>query len=426
MKVLIIGHNVISSTNNMGKTLHTYFADFSQEEIAEFYIQDRVPHEDAIGTNFYRRTDRDALREILPFGKKKAHVLRPVTAGAAGDGLTGVTESIRQYGRRRSAFVYIARNLVWDMTNWKSREFKQWIREFNPDLVFFMSGDYGFMYKIALFAADYLHKPLVVACVDDYYIYNRNGDSPVGKLQHAAFMKKVRKTMDRASCIFAISDSMAEAYAKLFNKPCLTLHTSAKSRDLAFGEGRKNVAYFGNLGFKRYEQIAAIGRAIKKAAVPGTDHLDVYSGEQNPVHLADLTQENGVHFHGAIPAEEVLSEMAKCMAVVHTESFDQHNRELTRYSVSTKIAESLLYGPCLIAYGPDDVASIDYLKKNKAAYVITKPEDLESGLKQILSDEKLREEIVTRARALAAQNHDEAVNSRKVREWLQMAIDGTM
>ena len=72
------------------------------------------------------------------------------------------------------------------------------------------------------------------------------------------------------------------------------------------------------------------------------------------------------------------------------------------------------------------MASIDYLKKNKAAYVITKPEDLESGLKEILSDEKLREEIVTRARALAAQNHDEAVNSRKVREWLQMAIDGTM
>ena len=41
------------------------------------------------------------------------------------------------------------------------------------------------------------------------------------------------------------------------------------------------------------------------------------------------------------------------MAVIHTESFEQEMMELVRFSVSTKIAESLMYGPCLIAYGPD-------------------------------------------------------------------------
>ena len=57
--------------------------------------------------------------------------------------------------------------------------------------------------------------------------------------------------------------------------------------------------------------------------------------------------------------------MANSMAVIHTESFEQEMMELVRFSVSTKIAESLMYGPCLIAYGPEGIASIDYLKENK-------------------------------------------------------------
>ena len=64
--------------------------------------------------------------------------------------------------------------------------------------------------------------------------------------------------------------------------------------------------------------------------------------------------------------------------------------ELVRFSVSTKIAESLMYGPCLIAYGPEGIASIDYLKENNAAYVISRPEDLEKGLEEILTNKELR------------------------------------
>ena len=64
------------------------------------------------------------------------------------------------------------------------------------------------------------------------------------------------------------------------------------------------------------------------------------------------------------------------------------------------------------------------MKENKAAYVITRSEDLESGLQEILTNAELREQIVENARRLAAKNHDEAVNPTKVREWLQMAIDG--
>ena len=424
MKVLLISHNVISETNNMGKTMLSYFQAFAPEEIAEFYIQEKEPKNASVCNSFYRITDRDALKSV--FWKKVGtsfHLTKSWPESVAPT--IGAVETIRQYGRKRNAPVYIMRNAVWSLAHWKSKEMLFWLHDFNPDVIFFMSGDYSFMYKITLEIQEMLQKPLVVCCVDDYYLYNRNEGSALGRLQHRSFMKSVNRLMDKASCILTTSDSMGDAYHKLFNKPCFTLHTSAKRRSCSDKTERSGIAYFGNLGFRRFEQVAEIGKAVKRLNVNNIHEIDVYSGEKNPDNLMGLTRENGVHFHGEISSADVAARMDKCLAIIHTESFRPEFMNMTRYSVSTKIADSLLNGPCLIAYGPEGIASIDYLKKNKAAYVITRPEDLENGLREVLTNEELRAEIVENARVLGSKNHDESVNPQKVRKWLQMAVDGT-
>ena len=68
MRVLIISHNVIGETNNMGKTLLSYFQAFSPDEVAEFYIQEREPKNAEVARSYYRVTDRDALKSV--FGKR--------------------------------------------------------------------------------------------------------------------------------------------------------------------------------------------------------------------------------------------------------------------------------------------------------------------------------------------------------------------
>ena len=111
--------------------------------------------------------------------------------------------------------------------------------------------------------------------------------------------------------------------------------------------------------------------------------------------------------------------MERSMAVIHTESFDEQMQHMVRFSVSTKIAESLMYGPCLLAYGPEGIASIDYLKEHNAAYVITDQDDPETALRKFLNDRELRETILKNARALAQQNHDLSRNSELVYHTLQ-------
>ncbi|MBP3926640.1 MAG: hypothetical protein J6D13_05600, partial [Clostridium sp.] len=323
---------------------------------------------------------------------------------------------VYQMGEKRTAFIYAARNLLWKLSRWDTPRLWKWVDDFSPDVIFFASGDYGFLYDIARKIAEHVNKPLVVSCVDDYYLHNRNADSLLGRLQHQLFLKKVHKTMARAARIFTICESLKGAYDALLKKPCSVLYTAASAEmQTADTAGSGQISFLGNLNLGRAEQLAMMGRAMKKHK----GWIDVYSRERNPEYLKGLTEENGIRFHGAVSAQEVLKIITSSKAVIHTESFAPEFRDITRYSISTKIADSLMCGPCIIAFGPEGIVSIDYLKENRAAYVISDPADLEPGLLRILSDEALRQEIVSNARTLAEKNHYPRTNPANVRRWLE-------
>jgi len=422
MKVLIISHNCISSTSNMGKTLLSYFYGFQEGEVAQFFIHCEEPVDDSLCHNYFRFTDTDAVFSLFS-GKSRGRVfqrqdIRTDRIRSRTD--TGLLENIYQYGQRRTAWIYGLRDLLWRYSRWNTEKFRSWVKAFEPDVVFFASGDYGFSYEIALTVADLVKKPLVVCCVDEYYLHNRNAEHLLGRLVHKRFLKTVYKTMDRASAIFTICDSLQRIYQDLFDKPCYVLRTAARERFYSGICGTGSVAYLGNLELKREQQLIRIGKTLQKLQLTGGPCcLDVYSCEQDPKLLKQMTEENGICFHGAVSAEQVIQVMQNAMAVIHTESFDENIQQIVRHSVSTKIPESLMNGPCLIAYGPEGVASMDYLKETGAAWCITRPGDLEADLRQILTDPGLRSSIVTRAREVARCNHDGQAIPAQLRSWLE-------
>lgn len=422
MKVLIISHTVISQTNNMGKTIRSYFQGFAPSELAQIYIHSEVPTDDSVCHNYFRFTDQDALKSILRVRKYGTvftdadidHTRISTRTDA------GITAEIYNFGRRRNAQIYFARNTLWQLACWKTNRLKKWIEDFAPDMVFFMAGDYEFMYDVALYAAELTGKPLAVCCVDDFYLHNKL-DSAFGRYVYRKFMKKVHALMQRASCIFTISELMGKEYQKKFGKPTCTLHTSVPQKQVPQQDTADKISYIGNIGGERYLQLVQIGRALKAMHREQEPRLlDVYSAETKQNILAEMTPENGIRFHGKISADEVLQVMAGSMAVIHTESFSEKGRNAVRYSVSTKIPESLMYGPCLLAYGPEDVASICYLKENRAAFVITGNQDLRSELEKFLANPQLRKDILRNARELAQRNHDGVQNAKKLR----LCLDG--
>ena len=422
MKVLLVSHNVMSRSDNMGKTLLSYFEDFTCDELAQFYIHSEVPTDKKTCRNYYRFTDIDAVKSLLPFKRRGGQIKEEdiLDENAASREELGQLENVYQYGRNRSGLIYLMRNLAWNLSHWFTKDLKKWIDDFKPDVVFFAAGDYAFMYKIAEKIADYARCPLVLSCVDDYYIYNKNQNTFSGKLAHKQLMKEARRIFAKALFATAICENMADAYEKLFHKQCFTLYTGAdKVEGLDVLHGSR-ISYIGNLGYDRHLQLIDMGRALQSLGRKEEPlYIDVYSAEKNQDVLKTLTKENGIRFHGRIPADEVLEVMEESMAVIHTESFDEDLENQVRFSVSTKIAESLLYGPCLIAYGAKGIASFDYLREHNAAYVISSKEELTEGLQKVIENRELREKIVENARKLAEINHRSDVNAKKVRRWLE-------
>lgn len=417
MKVLLISHTVLSSTGNMGKTFLGYLKEFQVDEIAQMYVHSEVPSEMNACRNYYRFTDIDAIKSIFQRGRKGSIFTQTGIQenNIASKADKGLSQKLYICGSRHLASTMTARELVWTFSSWNTKAFRNWIKEFNPDVILLASGNYAFIYNIALKASQITNKPLVVSCVDDYYMHNRNESSLLGRITYNSFMKTVRKTMSRAKRIFTICDNMARSYEKLFGIPCNVLHTGAEEKDVRLSENADNISYLGNLGFNRYKQLIKLSHALGKI---NGGYIDVYSSERTTEYIDALKAEPNIRFHGEISAGEVLEVMSNSKIVIHTEDFEEEMKLLTRYSVSTKIAESLMYGPCLLAYGPEGIASIDYLKEHGAAYVITDKDDLEDCLSEVLSNTQLRAEIIKNARSLAKKNHVSSVNSANVRKWL--------
>ena len=420
MKVLVISHNVFCKTSSMGKTLMSYFKGWDDNDIAQFYIHSEIPT-DTICKNYYRITDKEMIKSI--FTRKCGTILKKedikfdaITSRVD----TGRESNIYKMAKNKTPFFYIARNMWWKFGKWKTKKLFSWVDDFSPDIVFFSSGDCAFMYDIALKLAKYKNIPLVISCMDDYYFHNKNENKLFGKAVHRSFMKSVRKTMDYASCIFPICEKMGRDYGKLFNKPYHTLPTPSTISQPLNEEKTNAISYIGNMGYKRNEQIIKIGQALLKL---NGSCIDVYSQESREEILRDLTEENGIKFHGAISSNEVLKVMGKSLAVIHTESFDEMERKKVAYSVSTKIADSLASGTPILAYGPSEVASIEYLRKNNSAFCANSESELENVLSLLISNEEKRKEIIENALNLAKKNHDSEANCQMIRDVLREIIE---
>lgn len=414
-KVLIVSHNSFSNTESMGKTLKSYFCGFDSKYLAQFYIHSEVPTT-KICLNYYRITDIDMIKSI--FTRKSGHSF--VESEIDCDRVSPRTDKgnvakLYQLSRNRKPYMYVLRNLWWSLGKWNTRKLNKWIDSFDPDAVFFASGDFSYMYKIALKIAKDRNIPLYISCMDDYYFFKDHFGS---KILYKFFYRQVKKTMEYSANIFCICEAMSKDYEELFRKKCYTLHT-ATSIEKIDHIAKNKICYLGNVGLSRNDQLVKIGKTLKNMNLP-IKKIDIYSSEVRSEILKNFTEENGISYHGAVSAEEVKKIMGESIALIHTESFSNRIHDLVKYSISTKIPDSLASGVCILAYGPSDIASISYLKENNAALCAETDEELKQCLHDVFENTQKVNVIQNNAICLAKRNHSIERNYELLRKIVFM------
>lgn len=414
IKILVISHNVFSKTSSMGRTLANFFIDTPKENIAQLYFHSEVPTTD-VCENYFRITDFEILKKSKKnignvFSKED---IRKELKSERID--VGVEAKIYSFGRQRKPYMYIGRNLLWASKKWKNEKLRKWIDEFNPDVIFFASGDYVFPYRIAIDIANERNIPIVTYVCDDYYFLNAKSISPLYYLNRFWYKRTLKGLFHKHNKLVAICNKISYDYRKEFGVEAETVMTSSqlsRFEDKPDGSELK-ISYIGNMGYKRHIPLVEIGQSLKEI----TDNkimLDVYSAENRPEILSELNEQNGIRFKGSIPYNKVVEVMNDSDILVHVESMDELCRKKVRYSVSTKIADSLSCGRCLFAYGPSDVASIEYLMENDCACVVTDKNELRVALTKLIEDDLYRKLLADKAVTVSKDNHNKSVNGEKI------------
>lgn len=416
MKVLILSHNCFNTSNNMGKTFVSLFSKFDKDELCQFYIHNTLPNIDNCDS-YYRITDKDAFKGIFSLNTKGSIILKEKINE------NNLVKNMYKFKNKNSFIKKKIRDEIWKISPWFNEEFKEWLSKEKPTHIFVAPGPNIFFYKIVLKIINYLNIPVLTYICDDYYFTNLKRNF-FERIYQKKLIKNAQMLMSKSYKVITISDELSYNYENYFNVPCVKIMTGIEWNDdieKCNNTTIKNISYMGNLSYKRYLNIYDLGLAIDNLnkKLNTNIKLNVYSDIKNNDIRNLFNRTKSIEIKGFVLNDEYIKAKENTDLFVHTESFDKQCIELVKSSISTKIPECLNSGKVLLAYGPDSVASINYLKNNKCAFVITKKDDLEEKLYEIITKKELREKTIDTALKIGRENHDSMKNSEKLRNIIK-------
>lgn len=427
LKVLIVSHNPIMTCDCMGKTLQTLFSSFRPEELCQFYIYPSLPDVRACGS-FYRMTDKEILRSYL--FRRAGRELADSEIGQSEGKLfeSERDESLYRNRKNKTPLRYLLRDLMWKCAHWFNRDLRAWVEREKPTCIFLAPGSAKFIYDIALKLSRRYKLPIVTYICDDFY-FVEGGRGLLERLRLRLLRRKIGQTVGRSAHLVVICRELEQAYTARFGVPATVVMTGSNypvSATVRNTDSVDHLTYMGAVRCGRYRSLSEIGAALDAInAEKGTDYtLDIYTAEKDPELLGELSRHASVRLRGFVSGAEFDGIFHAAQLLVHTESFDAENIDEVKYSVSTKIANSLASGICLFAYGPESVASMRHLTENRCAICATARDDLRARLEEAFENRALREKVARRALAVAAQYHNEAGNSAVCRRILTAACEG--
>lgn len=417
-RVLVVSHNPFSDVQNNGKTLLAFFEDWPRERLAQLYLTLDEPS----FTNcdrFYRVTDLDVLKDLLPRTRGAAGPVtrRDWSADSEVKSSLGKRRSyraIRKLFLARPPAALMARSFVWGRARSDHEQFRAWLDEFNPELVFFQSSSAVFAFDLVEQICRERDLPLIVETTDDYVTPGPRW-LPFSRTYYRQMQRAYQRAVDRAHAMVAIGDTMAQEYAVRFGGRWEVAMNSVEVPETTpprpVDSARPVLLQFaGNLGLERWRVLAALGSALDLLAEhhATSARLEIFSIDApEPDVLAALTASPRVDFRGAVDSVALQQHRAEADVLVHVESFDPHNRHITRLSVSTKIPEYMAADRVVLAIGPADVASIRYVADEDFGAVVTSedPRRIAEELHRLLAEPERQGVLRARARDLVEVNH---------------------
>ena len=413
-KVLVVSITVWRDDSPI-RTLPELFSCWERDRIAQIYTRAGLP-DNSICDRYFRIDENSVMRSVFKRKTKTGKVVenqQNVKTESSSEQASLDAENARYAAahRKHSWFMTLMREAVWRFGKWKSAELDEFVREFDPDVIFVPIYPFYYMERIQTYLIKKYKKPVVCFIADDNYTYLPCKGSPLAYLHRFMLRRYVRREIPLCDEFFVMTPMAKREYDKLFSVDSKLLTKAIDFENIDFKPKKADtpikMVYTGKLVIGRDMAMVEIAKALEKINRDKLQiELDIYAPDAPSEEVKTALNVKGCKLCGAVSKDKVAEIQAQADVLVFAESLSKKYRNAARLSFSTKITDYFSSGRCIFALGSKEIAPIDYLIDEDAAVVVTDYNDIEAALRRLCENPELVEEYGRKAFECGKRNHN--------------------
>lgn len=412
IKVLLLVGEVWRGNNSGGNVISNFFNGMKDVELAQIYYEDELPDTE-LCEHFFQIPQKQVIHNFL-LHKKVGYEIKQNRQSLINNELSDNHSLLNKIKssivRMRPQFLIFIKNIIWRFSNWKSKELKDFILKFNPDVIY--APCYASPFRLAMirYVKEMTNKKVVTLSGDDNYSLRQYSLSPFFWINRMWQRYSLRKTYPYFDRFFSMSEDESVELRPLVKNDITILrkgvHVPNKFSPRIIHTPIKMI-YAGGLYLKRYAcllEIAKSLREINKNQVKA--ELHIYSGTKLSSKVSKQLNDGISTFnHGLISSDELSKVYQDYDVAIHCESFDLQNRLTTRLSFSTKIIDCFQSGCAILAIAWKEQTGLKYLKNEDAAICVTSLKEIRPIINKIISNPELISQYAYKAYECEVRNH---------------------
>lgn len=421
MRILFISASPIQKEISIGNTFLNLFSGMMDVEFASVCTRTGKP--DPAISRCFCITEKMLVRNLI--GKGTAGAEQSCTP-VGSDSSTNASESdaARFAKKKRWQIFFLAQNLLWRIGRWKSGQLREFIDDYQPDILFTVLSEKIYLNRLVLHIKKITNKKLVVYAWDNNYSLKRLSFSPFGWIGHFCNRRYMKKVAKKADKLYVISDLQKTDYEKVFRKPCTVI---TKAEDFSEAPPLKTafsaplqMVYTGNLYANRWKSLGMLVNVLERINRNGTKvQLYIYSATPLTAAMKTAMEREGTSFlMGCVSSSEVARIQRDADMLVLAEPTDLKNRLTVRQSFSTKIVDYLKAARPIVAVGPKDIASAKHLMNHDCAIVADNEQELYEKISSVIDNAEQLQAYAVRAYMCGRSNHDKSQQQAMLRQDL--------
>lgn len=419
MKILLITDEIWNDNIYTNNTLTNWFEGFPAE-FANIYLTAGVPYNKCCN-KYYQITDKMMLCSILTQRKAGRRVEYNKDGTSKEDSFPEKENKAFYFFMKLIATeaIRLLRDWIWLIGNYNITEIDQFIKDFNPDIIFSLRPASRKLLRFERMISGLTNCPMITFTGDDEYSLLQLRFSPIYWYRKLKLREDMRKTIPYYKKYYMLSERQAQLYHQLFHIDTEVLRKGGNFTD-EFHQKELHtpikLVYTGKLYCNRWKTLRRIKVALDKININETKMvLQIYTKDRISKRRRKLLDDGRNSFLMPPANAEALTKVyQQADLVLHVEAFDRKSRWITRYSFSTKIIDYLSSSCAVAAICPAEHAGYQYLKGKDAAICISDLNKLDSCLKKIALQPQILYKYQKNAWDCGTKYHRQAVVREKI------------